>query len=171
VGQWDRDPLQVHPPILRQADVRGYEHFLERALALGAVGYQDREIAWRLTEEGFRSARSARVPVALVGEIRRGHGQISLTEPLKTQAKLEGQWTVCGLAQALGVHRNWLYTRIRNGALPATPHPVIGHYLNPEAPTFMTTLRAQRNCCCSREGGLVMAWPRHGRSMGLPLPR
>jgi DNA invertase Pin-like site-specific DNA recombinase len=143
-------PLQVHPPMLRQADVRGYEYFVERVLALGAAGYQDHKIARRLTEEGFRSARSTRVPVTLIGEIRRARGQISLTEQFKIQAKLEGQWTVFGLAQELGVHRNWLYTRIRNGTLPATRHPVIGHYLIPDAPALLTTLQAQRDRCCYR---------------------
>ncbi len=77
-------PLQVHPSTLRQTDVGGYEDFVTRVLALGAVGYQDREMARRLTAEGFRSARSDRIPVALVGELRRARGQISLTEPLKT---------------------------------------------------------------------------------------
>jgi hypothetical protein len=143
-------PLQVHPPILRQTAVGGYEHFVERVLALGAAGYQDREIAMRLTAEGFRSARSARVPIALIGEVRRARGQISLTEQFKTQAKLEGQWTVFGLAQELAVHRNWLYTRIRNGSLAANRHPVIGHYLIPDTPDLLATLRAQRERCCYR---------------------
>jgi DNA invertase Pin-like site-specific DNA recombinase len=141
-------PLQVHPPILRQSDVRNYEHFVERILALGAAGHQDREIAQRLTMEGFRSARSDRVPAALVGEIRRARGQISLTEQFRTQAKVDGQWTVFGLAQELGVHRNWLYTRIRNGTLPATRHPVIGHYLIPDNVELLAKLCAQRDRCC-----------------------
>jgi len=140
--------LEVHPPILRQTDVRAYAHFVERVLALGAAGYQDREIAQRLTAEGFRSARSARIPGSLVGEIRRARGQISLTEQFRTQAKLDGQWTVFGLAQELAVHRNWLYTRIRNGTLPATRHPVLGHYLIPDEPELLSALRAQRERCC-----------------------
>jgi hypothetical protein len=119
--------LEVHPPVLRQLDLSNYEDFVERLLALGAVGSSDREIAQCLTAEGFHSARSDRVPTALVGEIRRARGHISLTEQFRTQAKLEDQWTVFGLAQELGVHRNWLYTRIRNGTLPATRHAVIGH--------------------------------------------
>jgi hypothetical protein len=99
-------PLHIHPPILRTSEVSGYEHFAERGLALGAAGYQAREIAWHVPAEGFRSARSDRVPGALIGEIRRARGQISLTEQFKTQAKLDGQWTVYGLAQELAVHRN-----------------------------------------------------------------
>jgi DNA invertase Pin-like site-specific DNA recombinase len=140
--------LQVHPPIQRQTDVGQYPHFVERVLALGAAGYHDREIAQRLTAEGFRAARSARIPPSLVGEIRRARGQISLTEQFRTYAKLDGQWTVFGLAHELAVHRNWLYTRIRNGTLPATRHPVLGHYLIPDEPALLATLRAQRERCC-----------------------
>jgi DNA invertase Pin-like site-specific DNA recombinase len=140
--------LQVHPPILRQSDVQGYAQFVERVLALGNAGYQDREIAQRLTAEGFRGARGPRITRALVGEVRRARGQISLTEQFRTQAKFEGQWTVFGLSQELAVHRNWLYTRIRNGSLPATRHAVLGHYLIPDTPEIMTRLRAQRERCC-----------------------
>ena len=142
--------LAVYPPLLRQSDRQNYDRFVEHLLALGAAGYSDREIAQRLTKEGFRSARSERVPAGLVGEIRRARGQISLTEQFRTQAKLEEQWTVFGLAQELGVHRNWLYTRIRNGTLPATRHSVVGHYLIPDDPALLTTLRAQRDRCCYR---------------------
>ena len=88
--------LEVHPPVLRQGDRRTYGTFVERLLALGTVGYSDREIARRLTAEGFRSARSPRIPTALVGEIRRARGQISLTEQFRTHAKIEEQWTVFG---------------------------------------------------------------------------
>src|SRR5215510_296146 len=47
--------LTVHPPLLRQADRQNYDRFVERLLALGAAGYSEREIAQRLTGEGFRS--------------------------------------------------------------------------------------------------------------------
>jgi len=142
--------LAVHPPLLRQSDRPNYEHFVEHLLALGAAGYSEREIAQRLTLAGFRSARSKRVPAGLVGEIRRARGQISLTEQFRTQAKLAEHWTVFGLAQELGVHRNWLYTRIRNGTLPAVRHPVVGHYLVLDDPALLAKLRAQRDRCCYR---------------------
>jgi hypothetical protein len=143
-------PLTVHPPILRQADMGEYEQFVARVLALGAEGHQDGEIAERLTEEGFRSARRNRVTADLVGQIRRARGQISLTEQFKTQAKIAGHWTVFGLAQELDVQRNWLYTRIRQGTVRATRHPVIGHDLIPDDPELLASLRAQRARCCYR---------------------
>ena len=55
-----------------------------------------------------------------------------------------------GLALELGVHRNWLYTRIRNGTLPATRHAVAGHYLIPDDPELLANLRAQRDRWCYR---------------------
>jgi hypothetical protein len=143
-------PFSVHPPISRGSDVSGYEQLVERILTLGAQGHQDPEIARIVSAEGFRSARSARIPASLVGEIRRARGQISLTEQFKTQAKVEGQWTVFGLAQELAVHRNWLYTRIHKGTLPATRHSVTGHYLIADEPEVLATLRAQRDRCCYR---------------------
>jgi len=127
-------PFSVHPPIARGSDVNGYEQLVERILTLGAQGYQDPEIARIVSAEGFRSARRAHIPASLVGEIRRVRGQISLTEQFKTQAKVEGQWTIFGLAQELEVHRNWLYTRIHKGTLPATRHSVTGHYLIADEP-------------------------------------
>jgi DNA invertase Pin-like site-specific DNA recombinase len=139
--------VAVHPPILRGADVSRYEDFVARVLELGAAGYPDREIAARLTAEGYRSARRPRIPACWVGEIRRARGQISLTQQFRTQARLGGQWTVFGLAQALGVHRNWLYARIRNGLIPARRHPVIGQYLIPDNPDLLQTLTAQRERC------------------------
>jgi DNA invertase Pin-like site-specific DNA recombinase len=142
--------LKVYPPILRQEDMSNYEQFVEQILALGQEGYRDREIAERLTAEGFRSARRDKVTRHTVAEIRRARGQISLTEQFKTQAKLNGQWTVFGLAQELDVHRNWLYTRIRNGTLPATRHEVTGHYLIPDEPQLLAKLRAQRERCLYR---------------------
>ena len=48
------------------------------------------------------------------------------------------------------MHRNWLYTRIRNGTLPVTRHPATGQYLIPDDPDLLARLRAQRERCCHR---------------------
>ena len=140
-------PVAVHPPVLRGADVSGYEAFVARVLELGAAGYPDPEIAARLTSEGYRSARRPHVTPSWVAQIRRARGQVSLVEQFRTQAKVDDQWTVFGLAQELGVHRNWLYARIRRGRLPATRHPVLGQYLIPDTPDLLQTLVAQRDRC------------------------
>jgi len=140
-------PVMVPLPVQHKEAVVGYEAFVARVLALSAAGYPDPEIARRLTQEGFHSARRPHITADLVAQSRRARGKRSLTAQFKTQAKIEGQWTVCGLAQALAVHRNWLYARIQRGQIPATPHPVLGHYLIPDDPDLLARLRAQRERC------------------------
>ncbi len=92
--------FSVHPPILRGADVSGYEQPVERILALGAQGYQDPEIARQVTAEGFRSARSARIPASLVGEIRRARGQIAplraVQDPSQGRGTMDRVWVSGG---------------------------------------------------------------------------
>ncbi len=136
--------LAAQPPIHRAADVTVYAQFVARVLALAAEGYQDPEIARRLAAEGFRSARRpAGVPTRLVANVRRAHGRASLTEQLRHQDRFDGKWTVWGLARALGVDRNWLYRRIDRGTLVAERHPVTGHYLIPDEPALLESLRTE----------------------------
>jgi DNA invertase Pin-like site-specific DNA recombinase len=137
-------PLTVHPPVHRDADLANYERLVERIGALSAAGYHDRAIAQRLTAEGFRSARSPHVPTTLVTRLRRRQGHTSLTTQFRGQEQIAGQWTVWGLSHALQVDRNWLYVRIHAGSIPATRHPVTGHYLIPDDPALLERLRAQR---------------------------
>src|SRR5262249_55071470 len=140
-------PVLVPLPVQHKEAVVGYEAFVARVLELSAAGYPDPEIARRLTQEGFHSARRPHITADLVAQSRRAWGKRSLTAQFKTQAKIAGQWTVCGLAHALAVHRNWLYARIQRGQIPATRHPVLGHYLIPDDPDLLARLRAQREQC------------------------
>ena len=55
--------------------------------------------------------------------------------------RIDGQWTIWGLARALPVDRDRLYARIKDGTLPATRHPVIGHYLIPNDPVVFAQLK------------------------------
>jgi DNA invertase Pin-like site-specific DNA recombinase len=140
-------PLEVHPRINRARDVADYERLVERIVALSREGHPDREIARQLTAEGFRSARTAQVPYRLVVRVRTAQGIPSLTEQLKRGDKFAGQWTIGGLARALGVDRNWIYYRIQQGRLPAQRHPVTGHYLIRDDPRLLDQLRPQPTPC------------------------
>lgn len=131
----------VRPPIWRTADLGAYERVVARVGELSGAGYQDREIARRLTAEGLHAARSAAMNARAVGKIRRQLGQASLTEQFRRQAKIGGCWTVWGLARALGVERDWLYRRISRQQLPATRHPTTGHYLIADDPALLARLR------------------------------
>lgn len=133
--------LSVRPPIWRTADLGAYEQVVARVEELSGAGYQDREIARRLTGEGLHAARSATMNARVVGQIRRHLGQASLTEQFRRQAKIEGCWTVWGLARALGVDRDWLYRRIYHQKIFATRHPTTGHYLIADDPALLARLR------------------------------
>jgi hypothetical protein len=136
--------VHAYPAIHRAKDVTGYDQLVQRVVALAAEGYQDGEIARRLTAEGFRSARRPTgVAKLFIGDVRRAQGQPSLTEHLRHQPQLDGRWTVWGLSRELNVHRNWLYDRIRTGILPVTRHPATGHYLIADDPGLLEELRRQ----------------------------
>lgn len=131
----------VAPPLHRSRDLSGYDRLVARTLELAAAGYQDAAIAARLSAEGFRSARSRSVPKQLVEKIRRDHAQVSLTEQFRRQDKIDGCWTVGGLARELHVTGNWLRKRIAAGVLPAVRHPLTGRYLIDDDPTALARLR------------------------------
>lgn len=135
--------LTVHPPIHREVDLTEYDRLVERILSLATEGYQDGEIARRLTAEGFRSARSQGVPKGLVVKVRQARGQRSLTEQFRSCDKIDGQWTVFGLSRLLQVDRNWLYKRIKQGSVPASRHRATGHYLIADDPELIARLMAQ----------------------------
>ncbi len=135
--------LTVRPPIWRTSDLGAYEQLVERVRALSAAGYQDEEIARRLSAEGFHAARSDALDARVVGKIRRKLGQRSLTDQFRRQPQIDGQWTVYGLARHLGVDRDWLYRRIYAGRLPVERHPATGHYLIADDATLIARLRAE----------------------------
>jgi DNA invertase Pin-like site-specific DNA recombinase len=134
--------LAVEPPLHRSRDLRDYGRLVARILELGAEGYPDGAIAERLTAEGFRSARHRYVPKQLVEKVRRDHGQVSLTEQFRRQAKIDGRWTVSGLARELNVSADWLRQRIAAGTVPAGRHPLTGRYLIDDDPAGLDRLRA-----------------------------
>jgi hypothetical protein len=136
-------PMVIHPHILRTVNLSTYPRFVERVLALAAEGYLDADIAQMLTEEGFRSARSAGIPARLVFRIRRQHGQPSLFEQCRSQDKIGDDWTVAGLARFLGVNRNWLYWRIYRDRLVTRRHPATGHHLITDDPALIAALQAE----------------------------
>ena len=136
-------PLTTRPPLNRTANLSEYDRLVARVGELCADGYQDGAIARQLTTEGFRSAHHDHVPTTLVTRLRRQHGFPSLTTQFRQQVHIDGQWTVWGLARALHVDRDWLYARIKDGTLPATRHPVSGHYLIPDDPAVLAQLKAR----------------------------
>lgn len=125
----------------RTAEVDRYEDLVGRIAELTEAGYRDREIAERLTAEGFHSARQPGIPASLVTRVRRAQHQPSLAGQFRSQDKIEDAWTVRGLSRALQADRNWIYARIRDGTIPAQCHPIAGYYLIPDDPALLQELR------------------------------
>lgn len=107
----------VIPPIHRQADITDYETMVGRIEQLWRDGYTDAQIANALSAEGFRSARSTRVSTMTVLKIRNQHHWVSRYHQHRLANKIDGLWTIHGLAGKLNVDRNWFYTRIKSGFL------------------------------------------------------
>jgi len=136
----------VIPPIHRQAAVTGYEAMVARIEQLWQEGYTDTAIAAALTAEGFRSARSSSVSTITVFKLRHQHHWVSRYHLHRQATRINGYWTIHGLAQALDVDRNWLYRRIARGTLSA---PALirtepyGTYLIKDDPQLIECLRRE----------------------------
>jgi DNA invertase Pin-like site-specific DNA recombinase len=142
-------PLTLAPPVYRTCELGDYAPLVERILALSQEGQPDQQIADRLTAEGFCSARQRPISKELVGKIRRAHKRVGMRQRFRAERQIAGEWTIHGLAQELGVRRTWLYTRIRNGTLPARRHPGSGHYLIPNDPHVLAILQTERDAYLS----------------------
>jgi hypothetical protein len=134
----------VVPPIHRQADLSGYQPMVTRIRELWQQGHTDAQIAQTLTAEGFRSARSSEVSTATVLKIRNRHHWVSRYHEHRLAKRIDGMWTIHGLACELGVKRDWFYNRIRSGFLTAPEvirKPPYGNYLIPDEATLIERLR------------------------------
>jgi hypothetical protein len=136
-------PLTLAPPVYRTCELGNYGALVERILALSQEGQPDQHIADRLTAEGFCSARQGPISKELVGKIRRAQRRVGMRQQFRSEPQIAGEWTIHGLAQELGVRRTWLYTRIRNGTLPARRHPASGHYLIPNDAHVLALLQTE----------------------------
>jgi hypothetical protein len=140
--------LRIQPPVLHCTTQLGnHDELVTRILKLAAEGHQDTEIAQRLTKEGFRSARLPYVTRSLVEKIRTKHGQPSLTGAQHSCEKIDGHWSVPGLALRLGTSETWLRATIAEGAIPAERHPTTNRWLIEDDPAllaWMETLAAAR---------------------------
>jgi hypothetical protein len=134
--------LSVSQLLPRVRDLSDYEVMVERILALSAEGYPDAQIARRLTEEGFRAARSKEgIPRGFVADVRRERGISSVFETLRSREKLEGRWTVRGLAKELEVSPNRIYKLIKSGVLATERHPKTRNHLVADDPELIAGLR------------------------------
>jgi DNA invertase Pin-like site-specific DNA recombinase len=134
----------LQPPIWRECDVTGYEQMVERVRELWSQGLTDEEIAARLTEEGFHSARSTGVTRDPVMKIRLRHKWYMALHRMRRADELEGYLTATGLAKLIGVDRSCIYRWLEAGKIDArywTRHPQSGTYLIVNDPEVVETVR------------------------------
>ena len=135
----------VRPPIWRQSDMTHYPVLLERIEHLWQQGLTDEQVAQRLNEDGFQSARHQPLTAVSIFKIRHQQGWSSALSQHRGAEKINGLWTIRGLARHLGVKIYWLYNRIRNGSL-STPDLICqpqGNYLIRDDPHLLERLRQE----------------------------
>src|SRR2546425_5482161 len=122
----------VIPPVLHQRHITGYDTMVARTEQLWREGYTDAQIAETLSRAGFRSARRPVVLARTVLKLRNHYHWVSRYHQHRLADKIDAMWTIHGLARHLGVEREWLYHRIRTGALcepDVVRKPPYGNYL------------------------------------------
>jgi hypothetical protein len=106
-------------------------------------GNTDRQIAWRLTEMGDRSAQRKHVVRSTVQTIRHRHGLIrgARVKGASRAHHIPGRLTVSEVARKLEVPKPWMYDRIYNGAVQLVKDERTGLYLFPDDPATIERFR------------------------------
>ena len=137
--------VSARPPIRRERDVTGYAGMVERIGSMWRDGIEDdEEMAARLREEGFHSARAVGVLPVTVRRIRKAHGWRYSLDVGRTELMWQGRLTARGVAARLGVEVNWVYPRLYNGAIKAeylSRHPQSKIWLIQDRPEVIEPLQ------------------------------
>ena len=106
-------------------------------------GNTDRQIAWRLTEMGHRSAQRKHVVRSTVKTIRHRHGLIrgARVKSASRAHHIPGRLTLSEVARKLEVPKPWMYNRIYNGAIQIVKDERTGLYLAPDDPATIERFR------------------------------
>jgi hypothetical protein len=134
----------VRTPTQRREEVTGYDEMVARIEELWREGLNDEQMAARLTEEGFHTARSDRVNALAVQTIRLEHGWHLTLARSHNATELDGYLTVRGLAERLEIDRSWAYRLIYSGKVDpryVTRDPQSKVYLIENDPEMIETLR------------------------------
>jgi hypothetical protein len=107
-------------------------------------GWDDEAIAARLTAEGFYSARSDKVSVSSVVQIRHAHDWHLSFGRVRGPDEVGDALTVRGLAKAVGAKKSAIYGFIQRGIIPSDhveKDPQTGVYLIRKDERLFATLR------------------------------
>lgn len=103
-------------------------------------GLTDAAIAERLTELGHRSPQDAVVLPSTVRNIRLSHRILRVVHQSHPR-RVPGFLTIPQLAEKLGISRNWIHDRIRNGTIKVKKDARAGCYLFPDKPETLDRFR------------------------------
>jgi DNA invertase Pin-like site-specific DNA recombinase len=137
-------PAFATQPTARQQDVAGYDILVDRIRQLCQEGCNNLQIAERLTNEGFHSARTSTITAAVVQEFRNTHRLYLRRHAKRSATKVDGRWTTRGLAEHLGVSIDYIQRRIRNGMIDPRHldrDPEAEIYLIDDDPELLQSLR------------------------------
>jgi DNA invertase Pin-like site-specific DNA recombinase len=138
--------VQVTPPVHRHADVQGYAALVARVEALWQQGHTDAAIAAQVTQEGFSAARGPRIDAQAVRKIRQRHGWESHYHRYYQADRIDGYWTLPGLAKELEADPGWLYRQVYRGTIPLADMRRItpdGGYLIRDDPHLLALLKSK----------------------------
>lgn len=119
-------------PIHSERNVSRYPECVARVAALCALGYNDRQMAEQLAQEGFHSARSSTMTPRTVQKIRLARGWSVRFDLLRNAEEWDNCWTVNGLAKQLGVNESTIYHFLHAQVIPpelVLHEPCTGIYL------------------------------------------
>ena len=115
-----------------------------KIINLSQKSYSDKDIAQKLTEQGYRSPMKDHVIPSTVQTIRLKH-RILQKESQSHQLKREGYLSIRQISEKLGVDHHWIYDRIHNGRIKINKHPQIQAYLFPDAHEVIKLLNQLKN--------------------------
>ena len=121
-------------PIHRDRDVSGYDQMVARVQEMWKQGYNDEQMAKRLSREGFHSARSTNVTPKSVMKIRLARKWYLPFQRLRGAEAVNGALTVNGLAKRLGVNESTVYRFVYRKTIP-------GDYVTQETQTGIYLIR------------------------------
>ena len=134
----------VSVPVASNRNLSRFEEMEAKILELEAEGKSDQEIAQLLTQQGFHSAHSDKVPVSTVQNVRYKHRRIHRYRGPKPR-KVAGYLTVSQVAKRLGVKSQWLYYLIRRGKIDIELDGQKKMYLFPDRPEVLEDLQRLRD--------------------------
>jgi hypothetical protein len=132
--------VQLPVPVRTMQDLSQFNQMQQQALNLSRRRLGDREVAQRLTRQGFRSPSRTVVLPSTVRELRLRQG-VLLCPGHPRAGQTPGLLTVTQLARRLGVNSHWIYDRIHNGTIRINLDKKLKLYLFPDRSSTLAQFR------------------------------